>query len=60
MHVDRPAVGGEVPLPYLAHQVGAGEHGRRVRGEEGEQLEFLEREGDLAAVRPDPSLISVE
>jgi hypothetical protein len=60
VHVDRAAVGGEVALPDLAHQIGPGEHGRRVRRQEGEQLELLERQRDLGPVHPDAALVVVE
>ena len=60
MHVDGPAVGREVPLPDLMHQVGAAEHGRRVRREEGEQLELLEGQRDLGAVHREPPLLVIE
>src|SRR3984957_13964993 len=56
VHVDRPAVGGELPLPDLADQVGTAEHAVRVRGEEGEQLELLEGELDIGPVHPEPPL----
>jgi hypothetical protein len=60
VHVHGPAVGGEVAVPDLPDQVGPAEHRRRVRGEEGEQLELLVGERDLGAVDPDPPLIVVE
>ncbi len=60
MHVDGAAVGGEVPLPDLLDQVGPAEHRRRVRGEEGEQLEFLEGQRDLGAVHQDQPLLVIE
>jgi hypothetical protein len=60
VHINGPAVGREVALPDLPDQVGAAEHRRRVRGEEGEQLEFLESQRDLGAVHPDPPLVVVK
>src|SRR5690242_7292497 len=52
----RPAVRAEVAVPDPLDEVGAGEHGGRVRGEEGQQLEFLEGELDLVSVDPDAAL----
>src|ERR1700722_13913346 len=60
VHVDRPAVGGELPLPDLADQVGAAEHGRRVRGEEGEELEPVEGGRAPPPAPPAPPLVMVE
>jgi hypothetical protein len=60
VHVDGPAVGGEVALPDLPDQVGPAEHRCRVGGEEGEQLEFLEGQRDLGAVHQDPPLLVIE
>ena len=60
MHVNGPAVGREVALPDLTDQVGPAEHRRRVRSEEGEQLEFLESQRDLRAVHPDLPLVVVK
>src|ERR1700722_20359204 len=60
VHVDGSAVGREIALPDPSHQVGTGEHGRRVGRQEREQLELLERERDLRPVDPDPTLVVVE
>jgi hypothetical protein len=63
--VDRAAVTPDVPVvrpvrPDVLHEVGAAEHGGRVRGEEGQQLELLEGQRDLGAVDPRPALDVVD
>ena len=47
-------------MPDLPDQFGPGEHGGRVRGEEGQQLELLEGEQDLTSVDPDAALRVVQ
>src|SRR5580704_1023191 len=65
MDVDGAAVPPDVPAvrhvgPDLLHEVGAAEHGGRVRAEEGQQLELLEGQRDFGAVDPDPALVAVD
>jgi hypothetical protein len=58
--VNGPAVRREVPLPDLLHEVSPAEHLRRVRAQEGQQLELLVGQRDLVAVRPHSPLLVVE
>ena len=50
MHVDRAGAAEVVVAPHLAQQLLAREDAARVRGEEPQQLELLEREIERAAV----------
>ncbi|MBV9381908.1 MAG: DUF2254 domain-containing protein [Streptosporangiaceae bacterium] len=56
VHVDRAAALGEVALPHLPDEVGPAEHGGRVRGQEGQQLELLVRQRYLPAAGDGPPL----
>jgi len=50
------AVPGGFTVPDLVDEVGAAEHRGRVRAEEGQQLELLERQLDLVTVGPGEAL----
>jgi hypothetical protein len=67
MDVDGAAVDTDVPAvrrglgpPDAADQVGAAEHGARVRAEEGQQFELLKGQRELRAAGPGPALNVVD
>ena len=51
---------GAIATPDVLDEIRAAEDRRRVRAEEGQQLELLEGQHDLAAAGPDPALHVVE
>src|SRR5580704_4440639 len=67
VNVDRTAAGPCVRparrfrwLPHALDAIRAAEHHGRMRAEEGQQLELLEGQRDLAVVGPDPALHAVD